>query len=153
ADREPAERFDVPDATVDHEAAPAVLEREPGDVVADEGAAQRTAAVDDEHAPVPRLGHALLHEHVVLEAADGRDLAREGRDTAELAQLKLADDRAVCVRVPEIRRRRHASSKNPCSKSSRTAWTVSWRNSEASRLPRSKRRAVRSIAWSSVLSP
>ena len=71
----PAERVDVANAAVDHEPGPAVLERETGDVVADERAAQRAAAVDDEHAPVARLADAALHEDVVLETANRRDLA------------------------------------------------------------------------------
>ena len=80
ADRKCAECVDVADAAVDHEPRPAVLESEAGDVVADERAAQRAAAVDDEHTPVARLADALLHEDVVLEAANRRDLARERRD-------------------------------------------------------------------------
>ena len=48
ADRELGERVDVSNAAVDHQTRPAVLERKPGNVVADERAAKRAAAVDDE---------------------------------------------------------------------------------------------------------
>ncbi len=68
--------------------------------------AERAAPVDDEHPAVARAFDLLPQEHVVVEAADGRDRPAELRHPAELPQLQPADER-VGVLVGEIGGRGH----------------------------------------------
>src|SRR6266516_4535896 len=96
------QRRDVADTAVDDETGPAVVAREPGELVADESDSPGAAAVDDEHTARAGLPHALLHQNVVLVAADGRDLARERRNATELSQLELADPCEAGVVVEDI---------------------------------------------------
>ena len=75
------------------------VEREGRDVVADECAAERAAAVDDQHTALARLAGSLPNEDVVLVAPHRRDLTRERPDAPELAEYRLADGCAVAVGI------------------------------------------------------
>src|SRR5471030_2243119 len=104
------ERARVADAGVDHEPGPPVCEGKAGDVAADERAAQRATAVNHQHAPVAGLADPLPHEHVVLVAAHGRDLARERVLATELAKHGVARGSTIAVLVEEIGGRDHRPS-------------------------------------------
>ena len=98
---------DIAHAAVDDEPGPAARRRETRHHVAEKCDPQRAAAVDDEDAAFARLGDARLEHDVVLEAANRRDLAAELRDTAELPERELADERVVRMLVEKVGGRDH----------------------------------------------
>src|SRR5690606_31245115 len=77
-----ADRLRVTDAAIDDDAGPAVLDRQLGELVADQGAAHRGAAVDHQHATVAGALHRLADEGVVLEDLQRGDRPAEGRAAA-----------------------------------------------------------------------
>jgi hypothetical protein len=90
---------------VDHHAGPAVLRGEDGEVAAEQRAAQRAAAVDDEDPPLPRLLDRVAHQRVVLEHLERGDRPAEGRAATEGLEHRVADLR-LRVGVGEVRRGR-----------------------------------------------
>ncbi len=80
----------VADATVNDDAFPAVLVGQDGQLVADQGAAQRAAAIDDQHLALAVFAEDFAHQRVVLEQLEGDDLA--GAATAAIALEHRGDD-------------------------------------------------------------
>ena len=79
-----------------------------GDQVAEERHAHGAAAVDDEHTTEAGLGDELLHE-APLVAADRRDVALEGLETAVLSEPEEAHV-GVSALVEEVGGRGHRAS-------------------------------------------
>lgn len=105
---EQVESGGVADAAVDDHARPAVIQREPGDVVAQKCAAIRPAAIDNEHLPRAGPRQALANQDIVLIAANRRDPPGEdGR--AERPERHQADRRSVAIFIEDVCCRCHAA--------------------------------------------
>jgi hypothetical protein len=79
------ERFGVAHGAVNHNALPAVRERDGGQLITDQRAAQRAASVDHDHSPGAILYDQLPETRVVLAATNGRNAAAE----AELTTITM----------------------------------------------------------------
>src|SRR5690606_39429993 len=79
----------VANATVDDQALPAVARGLLGEHVAQQGATQGAATVDDHHLAAAIELDLLLDQRVVLEAFDRDDLAAKGIATTEVAEDRL----------------------------------------------------------------
>src|SRR5690606_15455849 len=95
-------RLRVADAAVHDDAGPAVLDRQLGELVADQGAAHRGAAVDHQHAAGAGTFHRLAHEGVVLEYLQRRNRPTEGRAPAVAGKHGGNDGEFVFVGVANI---------------------------------------------------
>jgi hypothetical protein len=75
------ESHGVADAAVNDDPDPTVVEREIGDVVAEQRTATGTATIDHENSAVTRLFETLAKEDVVLKTTNRCDSSREGGST------------------------------------------------------------------------
>src|SRR5690606_30185317 len=92
----------VAHGAVDHDPGPAVVDGQPGQVVAYQGAFQRAAAVDHQDGALAGALQRLPNQGVVVEHAEGADRTAEGRDLAEAAEGSLADLHSLGMGVAQV---------------------------------------------------
>ncbi len=91
----------VADAPVEHHAGPAALLPERSEPVAEQGAAHRPAAIDDQYTPLPLLAEHLLNQDIVLEQLKRRDLPPEA-PSPSVADKHGVDDAQVGIRILRV---------------------------------------------------
>ena len=91
ADAGAGELAGVAHGAVDHHAGPTVLRGSRREVAAHQRAANRTASIHDQHAPLPGRIHRFAHERVVLDATHGGNRAAEPARRAEVAENRRQD--------------------------------------------------------------
>ena len=96
------ERFGVAHGAVNHNALPAVRERDGGQLITDQRATQRAASVDHDHSPGAILYDQLSETRVVLAAANGRNAAAEAGVTAITMEQRLGHVNEARVFVAQI---------------------------------------------------
>jgi hypothetical protein len=102
AERQLRERFGVTHGAVNHNALPAVRHRDGGQLITDQRATQRAAAVDHDHPPGAILYDQLSETRVVLAAANGRNAAAEAGPTAITMEQRLGHVHEARVFVAQI---------------------------------------------------
>jgi hypothetical protein len=96
----------IADGAINHDAGPAVFRRRFAEIAADQGPAQRSSAIDNQHAAFTRRIHRGLDEGVVLVAFHGTYRSAELEALAKIAKYrgqhaKLAAA-VVFVRIAQI---------------------------------------------------
>ena len=102
AEGQVGERFGVAHGAVNHNALPAVRERDGRQLITDQRATQRAASVDHDHSPGAVLDDQLSETRVVLAAANGRNAAAEAGPTAIAMEQGLGHVNEARVFVAQI---------------------------------------------------